>query len=95
MLFEQYIKEYPGSSYSYASFCRHYAQRKIENGIRQIGGNVERIPGERMEVDFAGDKIEWVDRDGVSGSQSYLSLHYRTAACFLRKLLKMKAKTAG
>ena len=65
MLFEQYIKDYPGSSYSYASYCRRYAQWKTENGIRQVGGNVERIPGERMEVDFAGDKIEWVDRDGV------------------------------
>lgn len=65
MLFEQYDKEYPGNTYSYASFCRRYAQWKSENGIRQVGGNVERIPDERMEVDFAGDKIEWVDRDGV------------------------------
>ena len=55
MLFEQYDKEYPGNSYSYASFCRRYAQWKTENGIRQVGGNVERIPGERMEIDFAGD----------------------------------------
>ena len=65
MLFEQYKKEYPGTTYSYASFCRRYAQWKTENGIRQVSGNVERIPGERMEIDFAGDKIEWVDRDGV------------------------------
>ena len=58
MLFEQYKKEYPGTTYSYASFCRRYAQWKTENGIRQVSGNVERIPGERMEIDFAGDKIE-------------------------------------
>lgn len=65
MLFEQYKKQYPGCTYSYASFCRRYTQWKTENGIRHVDGNVERIPGERMEIDFAGDKIEWVDRDGV------------------------------
>lgn len=65
MLFEQYKKENPSGSYSYPSFCRRYTQWKTQNGISQVGGNVERVPGERMEIDFAGDKIEWVDRDGV------------------------------
>lgn len=65
MLFERYKNENPNSSYSYGSFCRRYAQWKKENGIHQVSGYVERIPGERMEIDFAGDKIEWVDSDGV------------------------------
>lgn len=65
MLFERYKNENPNNSYSYASFCRRYAQWKKENGIHETSGNVERIPGERMEIDFAGDKIEWVDSDGV------------------------------
>lgn len=43
--------------YSYGSFCRNYSRWKLENGIRQVGGNVERHPGERMEIDFASAPI--------------------------------------
>lgn len=65
MLFELYQKENPCGAYSYASFCRRYVQWKDDNGIHHIGGNVDRIPGERMEIDFAGDKIQWFDRHGT------------------------------
>ena len=63
-LYTQYQEDNLDGAYSYASFCRRYLQWKAENGVRQVAGNVEKIPGERMEIDFAGDKIEWVDREG-------------------------------
>lgn len=52
--------------YSYGSFCRNDSRWKLENGIRQVGENVERHPGERMEIDFAGDPISWVDGNGIT-----------------------------
>ena len=63
-LYTQYQEDNLDGAYSYASFCRRYQQWKTENGVRQVAGNVEKIPGERMEIDFAGDKIEWADREG-------------------------------
>ncbi len=51
--------------YSYASFCRRYRDWQNENGIASNNsGNIEYAPGERMEVDFVGDDLQWVDSDG-------------------------------
>ena len=33
------------------------------NGLGIPSGNVQSIPGERMEIDFAGDNIKWIDPD--------------------------------
>lgn len=55
----------PGVCYTYASFCRRYNEWKLENGIKaSVSGNNEYAPGERMEIDFVGDDIEWVDSLG-------------------------------
>ncbi len=64
MLYEQYVKDADGKTFTYTSFCRRYNQWKKENGIRAVGGNVDRVPGERMEIDFVGDDIEWVESNG-------------------------------
>lgn len=53
-----------GQVYVYQSFCRRYAQWKKENGISELSGNSDRKPGERMEIDFAGDLMTWVDSFG-------------------------------
>ncbi len=51
--------------YTYASFCRRYNDWKAENGIhRSINGNIDYAPGERIEIDFVGDSIEWVEPSG-------------------------------
>lgn len=51
--------------YSYASFCRRYRDWQNENGFRSdVAGNIEYAPAERMEIDFVGDRLEWVDSDG-------------------------------
>ena len=65
LLYEQFKLNSCHDVYSYTSFCRSYTRWKVENGVRRAGGNVERIPGERMEIDFAGDTIEWVDSNAV------------------------------
>lgn len=64
LLYERYTAEATRYTYNYTSFCRRYTQWKRDNGILAAGGNVERIPGERMEVDFAGDRLEWIDDNG-------------------------------
>ena len=67
-LFERYTAETAGRTYNYASFCRRVQIWKQENGLITVGGNVERIPGERMEVDFVGDRLEWIDTKGENRS---------------------------
>lgn len=64
LLFERYLIDASRDTYNYPSFCRRYTQWKRDNGISTAEGNVERIPGERMEVDFAGDRLEWIDDNG-------------------------------
>lgn len=68
--------------YSYGSFCRNDSRWKLENGIRQVGGNVERHPGERMEIDFASDPISWVDGNGIT-HQSRLFVATLPYSCML------------
>lgn len=63
LLYHQYRSQVVRSAYSYASFCRRYSQWRQTNGVEVSGGNVERIPGERLEIDFAGDKLKWIDPD--------------------------------
>ena len=65
MLYEKFKAQTSRPVYTYTSFSRDYARWKADNGVRQSGGNIERISGERMEIDFAGDKIKWIDPDGV------------------------------
>lgn len=64
MLFAEYEKQAEGETYTYASYCRRYNEWKQANGIFRIEGNTQRLPGERMEIDFVGDDIPWVDSYG-------------------------------
>ena len=65
LLYEQFKDSASDPVYSYSSFSRGYARWKAENGVLRSSGNIERSPGERLEVDFAGDRIQWVDRNGT------------------------------
>lgn len=64
LLFNRYTAEATKDTYNYSSFCRRYDQWKRDNGILTVAGNVERVPGQRMEIDFAGDSLEWIDDNG-------------------------------
>ena len=61
--YEQVLKG-QGKAYSLSSFCRRYSLWCDTNNITPAGGNIDRIPGERIEIDFVGDKLEWVDPYG-------------------------------
>ena len=53
-----------GDSYTYSSFCRRYNDWKRMNGISSLSGNADRKPAEKIEIDFAGDPLQWVDSYG-------------------------------
>jgi transposase len=63
-LHERYAASATGEVYSYPSFCRRFVQWQRDNGLVTVGGNINHVAGERMEVDFAGDSIEWFDPKG-------------------------------
>ena len=64
LLYERYLAQAGVTPYNYSSFCRRLAQWRLDNGLVSVGGNVERVPGQRMEIDFAGDLLPWIDGDG-------------------------------
>ena len=49
------------SAHTYTSFCRRYSEWRQTNGLGVPNGNVQAILGERMEIDFAGDNLKWID----------------------------------
>lgn len=64
LLYERYFAQAGVTPYNYSSFCRCLAQWRLDNGLVSVGGNVERVPGQRVEIDFAGDLLLWIDCDG-------------------------------
>ncbi len=61
----------PKPACSYATFCRRLEKLIKEKTPTQIYTNLERIPGESLEVDFAGDSVTWIDRRGKSAQVGY------------------------
>ena len=65
-LYDRYCAEDEDSlKYSYSSFCRLLSIKLREQKRAKPVVNAVRIPGERMEIDFSGNKFDWVDSDGV------------------------------
>lgn len=62
-LYELYCAGLPKdvTPYTYSTFCRKRNLWKLQNGFNRLAGNVDRVPAERMEIDFVGDKIKWTD----------------------------------
>lgn len=52
---------YKSQVHTYTSFCRRYSEWRQTNGLGVPNGNVQAIPGERMEIDFAGENLKWID----------------------------------
>ena len=53
--YDAYKSQVVRRPYTYTSFCRRYSE------WRQTNGNVQAIPDKRMEIDFAGDNLKWID----------------------------------
>lgn len=61
LLYDAYKSQVVRRAYTYTSFCRRYAEWRQTNGLGVPNGNIQVIPGERMEIDFAGDNLKWID----------------------------------
>jgi transposase len=57
LLWEEYRKEYP-DGYGYTQFCEHLKRYEIQ---KEAVMYFKHVPGEQMQVDFAGDKLGYVD----------------------------------
>lgn len=57
LLWQEYILAYP-QGYSYSQFCRHFRRFK---GRKQLTLSLNHEPGEKLQVDFAGKQMRWVD----------------------------------
>lgn len=57
LLWEEYREEHP-EGYGYSQFCRRLTQTV---GRRDLTLSMEHTPGEVMQVDFAGKRMNWVD----------------------------------
>lgn len=59
--YDAYKSQVVRRAYTYTSFCRRYSEWWQTNGLGVPNGNVQVIPGERMEIDFAGDNLKWIE----------------------------------
>ena len=58
LLWEEYRQEFP-DGYGYTRFC-HYLNEYI--GQKEVTAMFSHRPGEKLMVDFAGDKLSYIDR---------------------------------
>lgn len=61
LLYDAYKSQVVRRAYTYTSFCRRYSEWRRANGLGVPNGNVQVIPRERIEIDFAGDNLKWID----------------------------------
>lgn len=61
LLYDAYKSQVVRRAYTYTSFCRRYTEWRQANGLGVPNGNVQVIPGERMEIDFTGGNLKLID----------------------------------
>jgi transposase len=59
LLWKEYLSEYP-SGYQYTQFCYHLNQQLV---ARKPSAVLNHEAGEKLYVDFAGDRLEYIDRE--------------------------------
>jgi len=59
IVWEEYISTHP-DGYRYSQFCYHLSQQLV---ARKPVAIIEHHPGEKLLVDFAGDTMDYVDRE--------------------------------
>jgi transposase len=96
ILWQEYLSLYP-SGYRYTQFCHHLNQQLI---ARKPSAVLIHIAGEKLMVDFCGDRLEYVDRKTGEVFPVYvfiaclpysdytftLAVHHQTTADFLYAL---------
>jgi transposase len=58
LLWQEYRQENPGG-YSYTQFCYHLSQHQLAKKPSMV---ITHQPGEKLFIDFAGDKLGYIDR---------------------------------
>lgn len=58
LLWEEYLKDNP-DGYRYTRFCHFLSERDKKNGAVM---RLVHLPGEELQVDFAGDKLHYIDK---------------------------------
>ena len=58
LLWEEYKQEVE-DAYSYPQFCEHLKTQERRNGVTM---HFEHLPGERVQIDFAGKPLSYIDR---------------------------------
>jgi len=64
ILWNEYQKKHPGG-YSYSQFCYHF---QVWRNASKVTMHIEHKAGDKMFVDYAGDKLVVVDREGKEQS---------------------------
>ena len=59
LLWEEYIRDCP-DGYRYTRFCHFLSERDKKNGAVM---RLVHLPGEELQVDFAGDKLHYIDKN--------------------------------
>jgi len=59
LLWQEYLSHYP-SGYRYTQFCHHLKQQFV---ARKPSAILTHEAGEKLYIDFAGDKLEYIDRE--------------------------------
>jgi len=59
LLWQEYLSNYP-SGYRYTQFCYHLSQQLVS---RKPSAILSHAAGEKLFVDFAGDRMEYIDRE--------------------------------
>jgi transposase len=60
LLWQEYRSECAGGGYAYTQFCYHLNQLLV---ARMPSAVLVHQPGEKLYVDFAGDMLEYIDRE--------------------------------
>lgn len=72
VLWGEYKQQHPGG-YSYAHFCRYLRQWTSTRGATM---HFEHRPGDKLFIDFAGKKLQWVDRSSgeIHDAEVYIAI---------------------
>lgn len=57
LLWGEYISQHP-DGFSYSRFCDHFKQYKLSRSSTMV---MEHLPGDKLFIDFAGEKLNWTD----------------------------------
>ncbi len=77
VLFDEYCDKYQERAYGYSQFCEFVRQGRKDTSLTM---HIEHIPGDRLLIDFAGDKVGIYSSPGASEPDYTASIFVATLA---------------